>query len=99
MKRSYGLVLAGGGTKGAYEVGAWKALSELGLDITAIVGTSIGAINGALFLQNDFDKVMEIAINNDALDVLECDEVYTIYTTPDDFLKVKELSSLLSFEM
>ena len=34
MKRSYGLVLAGGGTKGAYEVGAWKALSELGLDIS-----------------------------------------------------------------
>ena len=49
MKRSYGLVLAGGGTKGAYEVGAWKALRELGVDITAIVGTSIGAINGALF--------------------------------------------------
>ena len=63
MKRSYGLVLAGGGTKGAYEVGAWKALRELGVDITAIVGTSIGAINGALFLQNDFDKVMELYDN------------------------------------
>ena len=37
----------------------------------------------------DFDKVMEIAINNDALDVL-MDEVYTIYTTPEDFIKVKE---------
>ena len=47
---------------------------------------------GIIELENkfDFDKVMEIAINNDALDVLECDEVYTIYTTPDDFLKVKE---------
>ena len=63
MKKSYGLVLAGGGTKGAYEVGAWKALKELGVDITAIVGTSIGAINGALFLQNDFDKVMELYDN------------------------------------
>lgn len=37
----------------------------------------------------DFDKVMEIAINNDALDVL-MDEVYTIYTLPEDFIKVKE---------
>lgn len=37
----------------------------------------------------DFDKVMEIAINNDALDVL-MDDVYTIYTTPEDFIKVKE---------
>lgn len=29
MKEGFGLVLAGGGTKGAYEVGAWKALKEL----------------------------------------------------------------------
>ena len=47
---------------------------------------------GIIELENkfNFDKVMEIAINNDALDVLECDEVYTIYTTPEDFIKVKE---------
>lgn len=47
---------------------------------------------GVIELENkfDFDKVMEIAINNDALDVLECDEVYTIYTTSDDFIKVKD---------
>ena len=51
--REYGLVLAGGGTKGAYQVGVWKALCELGINIKAIVGASIGALNGALFLQND----------------------------------------------
>lgn len=47
---------------------------------------------GVIELENkfDFDKVMEIAINNDALDVLECDEVYTIYTLPEDFIKVKD---------
>lgn len=37
----------------------------------------------------DFDKVMEIAINNDAIDVVD-DEVYTVYTEPNDFIKVKE---------
>ena len=74
MKRSYGLVLAGGGTKGAYEVGAWKALQELGVDITAIVGTSIGAINGALFLQNDFDKVMELYDNIKFEDLVKISE-------------------------
>lgn len=63
MKKGYGLVLAGGGTKGAYEVGAWKALKELEIDISAIVGTSIGAINGALFLQDDYDKVLELYDN------------------------------------
>ncbi len=46
-----GLVLAGGGGKGAYQVGVWKALAEYGLAqrVTAISGTSVGALNGALF--------------------------------------------------
>lgn len=43
----YGLVLAGGGAKGAYQIGALKAVKELGLleNIKAISGTSIGGIN------------------------------------------------------
>ena len=51
VERPIGLVLAGGGAKGAYEVGVWKALSEAGLAsrVTVISGTSIGAINAALF--------------------------------------------------
>lgn len=46
-----GLVLSGGGAKGAYEVGVWKAMAETGLtrDVRVISGTSIGAVNGALF--------------------------------------------------
>lgn len=48
-EKEYGLVLAGGGTKGAYEVGVWKALKEMNINITAVVGASIGALNGALF--------------------------------------------------
>ena len=38
----------------------------------------------------DFDKVMDIAITSDALDVIDDEEVYTIYTEPNDFIKVKE---------
>ena len=47
---------------------------------------------GVIELENkyDFDKVMDIAINSDALDVLDDGEVYTIYTEPNDFIKVKE---------
>ncbi len=46
-----GLVLSGGGAKGAYEVGVWQALHEAGLagDVAAVSGTSIGAVNAALF--------------------------------------------------
>lgn len=45
----YALALGGGGTRGAFEVGVWQALKELGIEICAITGTSIGAVNGAVF--------------------------------------------------
>lgn len=50
-----GLVLAGGGAKGAYEVGVWQTLVEMGVSkrIVAISGTSVGAINAALFAAAD----------------------------------------------
>ncbi len=42
------LVLSGGGGRGAYQVGVYKALEELNLLPGVIVGTSIGAVNGAM---------------------------------------------------
>lgn len=50
-----GLVLAGGGAKGAYQTGVFKALWELDLvkQINVISGTSIGAVNGLLLAMND----------------------------------------------
>jgi len=41
------LVLCGGGSRGAVELGLYRALVELGIRIDLVVGTSIGAINGA----------------------------------------------------
>ena len=43
-----GLVLTGGGAKGAYQAGALTYLTELGLVPQIIAGTSIGALNGAV---------------------------------------------------
>lgn len=74
-KREYGLVLAGGGTKGAYQVGVWKALCELGINVKAIVGASIGALNGALFLQNDFEKVEKMYENIRIDNIMKVDGV------------------------
>lgn len=47
----YGLILCGGGGRGAYQIGVWRALERLGLRkyITAVSGTSVGALNAALF--------------------------------------------------
>jgi NTE family protein len=51
-KSTVGLVLAGGGAKGAYQVGALKYLDEIGLNPHIIAGTSIGALNGAVLVSN-----------------------------------------------
>lgn len=59
MKR-YSLVLEGGGAKGAYQVGAIKALKENGYEFDTIVGTSIGALNAAFICQGDIDKLDEL---------------------------------------
>jgi NTE family protein len=50
-----GLALEGGGAKGAYRMGAVKAMLELGLSFGAVAGTSIGALNGAFIAQGDFE--------------------------------------------
>lgn len=51
FSQEYGLVLAGGGGKGAYQAGVWKALCEYGIaqKVTVISGTSAGGLNAALF--------------------------------------------------
>jgi NTE family protein len=56
----YSLVLAGGGGKGAYQIGAWRALRELGVSFDAIAGVSIGSLNGALIASGDYDKAVEM---------------------------------------
>ena len=60
INKEYGLVLEGGGAKGAYQIGAWKALKEAGIPIKGIAGTSVGALNGALIAMDDFEKAEKI---------------------------------------
>jgi len=45
-------VLGGGGILGAHEVGMLRALAESSIEPDIILGTSVGAINGALFAAN-----------------------------------------------
>lgn len=60
-----GLVFSGGGGKGAYEIGVWKALKEFNIDknIKVISGTSVGALNAALFSQGDLEKAIKVWMN------------------------------------
>ena len=61
-----GLVLAGGGGKGSYQIGVWKAIIELGLDkyISAISGTSVGALNACLIHQGNYEIAEKIWLDN-----------------------------------
>ena len=60
LSKEYGLVLDGGGARGAYQIGAWKALHEAGVRIRGIAGTSVGALNGALICMGDVDEAEHI---------------------------------------
>lgn len=53
------IVLSGGGAKGAYEVGVWKALKKLKIKYQIVTGTSIGAINGFMMVQKDFHRCVK----------------------------------------
>ena len=54
------IALSGGGTKGSYELGVWKALKELGIEYDIVTGTSIGSINGALMATKDYERAFEL---------------------------------------
>ncbi|MCH4889320.1 patatin-like phospholipase family protein [Acidaminobacter sp. JC074] len=55
----YGVALEGGGSKGAYHVGALKAIEEEGIELSGVTGTSIGSINGAYYVQEGIEKMYE----------------------------------------
>lgn len=58
MKRA--IVLSGGGGKGAYQIGVWKALRKLHIKYDIITGTSVGALNGAFMVQKDYKNALKV---------------------------------------
>lgn len=62
MLKDIGLVLCGGGGKGAFQIGAWKALEEHGIleHVGAIAGTSVGGLNAVLFALGDYENAQRI---------------------------------------
>ena len=76
LTKEYGLVLDGGGARGAYQIGAWKALREAGVHINAVAGTSVGALNGALICMGDLEKAEKIWSEMTFSRVMDVDDVW-----------------------
>ncbi len=53
------LVLAGGGARGSYQVGVWRALMELDWHPQIITGTSVGSLNGAMFVLDQYETARD----------------------------------------
>ena len=72
-----GLVLQGGGTRGAYHIGVWRALRELGIEIHAVTGTSIGAVNGVMIALDKYDEAYDLWYNIKVSNLFDIDsELY-----------------------
>jgi len=67
-------VLAGGGVRGAVHVGQLRALLERDIAPDMIVGTSVGAINGAVVARNPHPDVA-----HELLEMWQTDEARAIY--------------------
>lgn len=48
------VVLSGGGSKGSYEIGFYKAIRKLRIKYDIVTGTSVGALNGVLMVQKTY---------------------------------------------
>ena len=70
----YAVALEGGGAKGAYEAGVWKALEEAGVKYNAVAGTSVGALNGAMMASRDLNTALNLWENIRFSQVFEADD-------------------------
>ncbi len=93
-----GLVLEGGGAKGAYHIGAYRALTEVGIEISGVVGTSIGAINGAIIAQGDGARAWDLWADMTNSDVFDIDRQLDRQLRREGLTleKVQKIASLLS---
>ena len=86
------LVLGGGGAKGAYQIGVMQALESLGISAGMAFGTSIGAINAALYAQGDIQKACALWKSLSLRDIVTsesitlAEEAETIFSRPDKLL-------------
>ena len=94
LTKEYGLVLDGGGARGAYQIGAWTALEEAGVKVCAVAGTSVGALNGALICMDSVENAQKIWAEMKFSRVMDVDDEWMQHLFSKDG-KIKEVFSEL----
>ena len=72
--KTYAIALEGGGAKGAYQIGVWKALDEAGIKYNAVSGTSVGALNAALMCMGNLERAIGLWRDIRLSKVIDMDE-------------------------
>lgn len=94
LTKEYGLVLDGGGARGAYQIGAWTALEEAGVNVCAVAGTSVGALNGALICMDSVENAQKVWAEMKFSRVMDVDDEWMQHLFSKDG-KLKEVLSEL----
>ena len=92
-RKKTALVLSGGGSRGAYEAGAWQALTELGIEIDLVTGTSVGAINGAMVAQQDLENTVKLWREIETHMIFDVPEGFKMQDYAKEFVKHKGAST------
>ncbi len=74
LNKTYAIALEGGGARGAYQIGAWRALSEAGVKYNAVAGASVGALNGAMMAMRDLQLAERLWLDMRFSRVMDVDD-------------------------
>ena len=93
QSKTYAIALEGGGARGAYQIGAWKALDEAGIRYDAVSGTSVGSLNGAMMAMRNLSRAEDFWNNIRFSQVMRVDDATMKCVFQKDF-KDLDLKSL-----
>ena len=99
MNKKKAIVLGGGGSLGAYQVGCFKYLHEIGYEYDIVYGTSIGSVNGLVMSQGleSYPYLQELWDNITIKDITDDDiEMYMNFESMLNTIKsVKDITTKL----
>lgn len=93
--KTYAIALEGGGARGAYQVGAWRALEEAGIRYNAVSGSSVGSLNGAMMAMHAREEAEKLWTNIRFSQIMNVDDAMMQRLMKRDVRSFSELKALL----